>query len=116
MLEVRGRRRSILAHVVRLRRFANDLLGSDIDMLRLQQEAEADYPNNVVKRLVEHRMGTKGGMEVRVRWLGFPPEMDTWEPVVNLAEDVADLVEEYLHANAHDNVCKRMLVRYFGDS
>ena len=31
----------------------------------------------------------------RVRWLGFPPEQDTWEPRSSLLRDVSDVVREY---------------------
>ena len=113
MLAVRGRRRSALAHVVRLRRFANAVLGSEVDMARLAAEAQKDYPDNVVKRLVDHRV-TEGKLQVRVRWLGFPEIMDTWGPVANLVEDVSDIVEDYLRGHREDGICARMLQRYFG--
>ncbi|KAE9201080.1 hypothetical protein PF005_g15093 [Phytophthora fragariae] len=31
----------------------------------------------------------------RVRWLGFPPAEDTWEPRKRLMEDIPDIVKEY---------------------
>ncbi|GMF22395.1 unnamed protein product [Phytophthora fragariaefolia] len=30
-----------------------------------------------------------------VRWLGFPPAEDTWEPCEHMMEDIADVVKEY---------------------
>ncbi|KAE8914158.1 hypothetical protein PF010_g23659 [Phytophthora fragariae] len=34
-------------------------------------------------------------MYYRVRWLGFPPAEDTWDPRTRLVEDVPDIVKEY---------------------
>ncbi|KAE9171307.1 hypothetical protein PF002_g29856 [Phytophthora fragariae] len=34
-------------------------------------------------------------MYYRVRWLGFPPAENTWEPRTRLVEDIPDIVKEY---------------------
>ncbi|DAZ99246.1 TPA: hypothetical protein N0F65_008113 [Lagenidium giganteum] len=62
----------------------------------------------IVERIVDHRdpAGARGTRnpnqavahrerEYRVRWLGFPPDADTWEPRGSLHRDVPDLVAEY---------------------
>ena len=35
-------------------------------------------------------------LELRVRWLGFTPAEDTWEPIDRLHEDQPELVERFL--------------------
>ena len=107
-----GNRKPITAHVVRLRRFANAPLGTPADREAIQKAALHDYPDNVVKRLVTHRM-TAAGMQLKVRWLGFDHAHDTWEPVENLAEDVPDLVETFLYKNRQDRRCARALTKFF---
>lgn len=42
-----------------------------------------------VEKILDHRV-TPSGTELRVRWLGYPPESDSWEPLKTLLEDVRD--------------------------
>ena len=67
MLPVRGRRRRIIAHIVRIRRFTNGLLDTPADRTRIEQEALRDYPDNVVKRFVGHKVAADGQLLVTVR-------------------------------------------------
>ena len=51
---------------MRIRRFANGLLGTPADRARIEQEALRDYPDNVVKRFVGHKVDTDGQLLVTV--------------------------------------------------
>ena len=113
MTPVPTQRRAKLSHVVRIRPFANAPLGDTVSVNRLAKAAQRDFPDNVVKRLVRHRVGKNGSMELKVRWLGFSEQFDTWEPVSNLVEDVPDMVEAYLRKNDRNDLCKRMIERYY---
>ena len=113
MTPVPTQRRAKLVHVVRIRPFANGPLGDKVNVNRLSKAAQRDFPDNVVKRFVRHRLGSEGNMQLLVRWLGFSEGFDTWEPVETLVEDVPDMVEAYLRKNETVPVCASMLKRYY---
>ena len=113
MLPVRGRRRRIIAHIVRIRRFSNGLLGTPADRKRIEQEALRDYPDNVVKRFVGHKVAADGQLTVTVRWLGYDRAHDTDEPAHQLAQDVPNLLEEYLRLHQGEGAIDRTLNQFF---
>ena len=45
----------------------------------------------------------RGVVEIRVSWLGFPEEYDSWEPAESLAEYVPKLVLSELGQRRDDN-------------
>ena len=114
MLPVRGRRRKIIAHIVRVRRFADNLLGTAADRKRIEKEALTDFPDNVVKRFVSHRTDTAGQLLIKVRWLVYDHAHDTEEPAHQLAKDVPQLLEEYLRQHDGEGPVARTLATYFG--
>ena len=107
-----GKRKPAVVHVVRMRRFANAPLGTPADAREIEKAALHDYPNNFVQQLLDHRMDNDG-LKIKVRWLGFDATHDSWEPLAGLAQDVPELVEEYLYAKRGDRRCARALSRYF---
>ena len=110
-----NRRKHKTVHIVRIRRFSAGLLATAADRAAIEAEALRDYPDNVVKRFVGHTFGPapERRMTLTVRWLGFDAAHDTQEPAANMVEDVPDMVEAYLRKNADDQLCARMLRRYF---
>ncbi|KAE9269943.1 hypothetical protein PF001_g29005 [Phytophthora fragariae] len=51
--------------------------------------------------------GIPAARRYRVRWLGFPPDDDTWEPRSTLLRDVPDVVREYEDEIANDSDSER---------
>jgi hypothetical protein len=49
-----------------------------------------------VDQLVDWRENDQGKLEVRVRWLGFQSDQDTWEPAATLIEDIPLILLRYL--------------------
>ena len=56
-----------------------------------------------VEKILRWR-NTAGGVQLRVRWLGFEACDDTWEPLETLYEDVPELIQEYVAKFPHDEV------------
>ena len=100
---------------MRVRRFVDTLLGTPADRARIEREALTDYPDNIVKRFVSHHVDAAGQLMIRVRWLGYDSAHDTDQPAHQLAEDVPQLLEEYLRLHQREGACARTLARYFGD-
>ncbi|KAE9214781.1 hypothetical protein PF004_g14941 [Phytophthora fragariae] len=51
--------------------------------------------------------GIPAAWRYRVRWLGFPPDDNTWEPRSTLLRDVPDVVREYEDEIANDSNSER---------
>ena len=61
-----GKRKPQLAHVVRIRRFANAPLGTAADVAAIEKAARHDFPDNIPQRLLAHRREA-GGLKLKVR-------------------------------------------------
>ncbi|CAH8464209.1 unnamed protein product [Dicrocoelium dendriticum] len=48
----------------------------------------------LVESIVDRRV-RRGRVEYRVRWKGFPPEQDSWEPFTSLKEPCHPLIQEF---------------------
>ena len=107
------KRKTITAHIVRIRRFSNAALGTDADRRRIEESAVKDFPDNFVQKFVAHRRNpTNNRIELKVRWLGFDAAGDTWESIAELAESVPDMVEDYLREH-NEPMLNRIRTRFF---
>ena len=114
-LLIDNKRKPKTVHIVRIRRFSAGALATPADRQAIEQAALQDYPDNIVEKFVGHSFDDSPAKKLRitVRWLGYDSAHDTEEPADQLMEDVPEMVETYLRANAHESECARMLRRYF---
>ena len=58
------------------------------------------------EKFVDFEEGDNEDLYLRVRWLGFEPADDTWEPVAQLIEDQPRMVLNFFKTrkNAHDAI------------
>jgi hypothetical protein len=87
---VTSRRKSV--HVQRLRLFAEASFQLTED---IRNQAAYDDQTHL-ESIVDWRETDDALLELRVRWLGFTPAEDTWEPIDRLHEDQPELVERFL--------------------
>ena len=85
-----ARRKSV--HVQRLRLYAEANFQVTEDV---RNQAAYDDQTHV-ENIVDWRETDDSLLELRVRWLGFTPAEDTWEPIDQLHEDQPTLVERFL--------------------
>ena len=79
-------------HVQRLRLFAEASFQMTED---IRNQAAYDDQTHL-ESIVDWRETDDALLELRVRWLGFTPAEDTWEPIDRLHEDQPELVERFL--------------------
>jgi hypothetical protein len=49
----------------------------------------------LVEAIVDYRLRPRHGSEYLVRWRGYPPDQDSWEPEATLLADVPDLIADF---------------------
>jgi Chromo (CHRromatin Organisation MOdifier) domain len=66
-----------------------------------RQTAAENLSSNeyVIDRLISHAQDDDGAWLVRVRWAGFDSSEDTWEPVVNLPQQLIRKYEKKKNVN-----------------
>jgi hypothetical protein len=107
---VTARRKSV--HVQRMRLYAEAGLQVTEDM---RNQAAYDDQTHI-ESLVDWRETDDALLELRVRWLGFTPEEDTWEPVDRLHEDQPVLVERFLRQVQRECELAPVLLESYGSA
>jgi hypothetical protein len=107
---VTARRKSV--HVQRLRLYAE----ADFQVTEDVRNQAAYDDQTHVESLVDWRETDDALLELRVRWLGFTPQEDTWEPIDRLHEDQPALVERFLRRLQRECELAPVLLESYGSA
>jgi len=55
-----------------------------------------------VEKILKSRIGRKGRIEYFIKWVDFPPEENTWEPLDHLLEGCHHMIREFENIGSHD--------------
>ena len=107
---VTNKRKSV--HVQRMRLFAEESFEVTEDI-----RTQAAYDDQThVESLVDWRETDDELLELRVRWLGFTPAEDTWEPVEQLHEDQPVIVKRFPRRIQRECDLVPMLLESYGSA
>ena len=56
------------------------------------------------------------GPELLIRWKGYGPEFDTWEPLKNLMNAVYKVEEYYKHQGTTNHPKRKMIIRWINEN
>jgi hypothetical protein len=107
---VTSRRKSV--HVQRLRMFAE----ADFQLTEDIRNQAAYDDQTHLENIVDWRETDEALLELRVRWLGFTPAEDTWEPIDRLHEDQPELVERFLRQVQRECDLAPVLLESYGSA
>ncbi|CAH8677446.1 unnamed protein product [Schistosoma rodhaini] len=60
----------------------------------MKQSESEEHNIYLVDSIIDRRV-RRGRVEYRVRWKGFPPEQDSWEPFTSLREPCLSLIQDF---------------------
>lgn len=95
-------------HARRLLLYRSDMDGKTASpsLMRAAIHSEARYETAETVRGIR----SAGSIEVRVEWTGPPDEVDhTWEPLMQVSEDLPGLLADYLHTSGDRDLKRRAL-------
>jgi len=87
---------------------------SDPDRLNVPNEgmvqAGGETGAHLIERIVNHKMD-KGLVYYLVKWLGYPAEFNTWEPLQHLIKPASGLIDDYLSEHGLEKTIWNPIVR-----
>ena len=93
-------------HAQRMRFYADSRLAITEEL-----KNQAAYDDQFfVDKMVDWRETDAGQLELKVRWLGFEAQNDTWETAEAMFKDVPAITKAYLQGLSHNDLICRFLV------
>ena len=68
--------------------FATSTPEEEAPQVRDEEDDLSAWEEYVIDHLVSHRRDDAGTMHVRVRWFGYDPSADTWEPILHIPREL----------------------------
>ena len=87
-------------HVRRMRRYADRQLNVTRELVDQVHFDDEEFP---VKDILGWRMTDNYGLQLKVRWLGYGPEWDSWEPIDDLARDIHVIVRQFVSEHQQES-------------
>ena len=94
-------------HAQRMKIYADSSLNVTEDI----KNSAAYDAMSYISELVDWRENDDGKLEIKVRWLGFEEDQDTWEPAKNLIEDIPLILMRYLKAQEATPLLQEFITR-----
>ena len=69
---------------------------------KLQEAAQHDAQEFEIESVQGWRL-QDGDIQIKIRWLGFEEPDDTWEPLMEITEDLPTTARDYLRAHQDEH-------------
>ena len=81
------------AHITRLKFYHDSSLAVTEELLTHASNSGIGY---LVDQLLEYLRNSGGQSEIKVKWAGFQPADDTWEPATIIFQDVHKILKNFI--------------------